>query len=139
MIWIVPTELKFWNGCECETIETTSGCTNVFAENYDPEADCDDGSCIISNYYFIPNTVSISDLNPLNSQFQIQGNNIELIEWSIFDRWGNLVFQGNELYDTWDGSFNGQQVPQGVYVYIGVLFFFNGEEVEFKGSITLLD
>ena len=36
------------NICDCITIPTVTGCTNPAAENYDPLATCDDGSCDFS-------------------------------------------------------------------------------------------
>ncbi len=131
--------VEIWNGCDCETVIAIVGCTDPFAENYDPDANCNDGSCFINNNYYIPNVFSPSDSNPLNSQFQIQGNNIDQIQWNIYDRWGNLIYEGNDLNDHWIGNFNGQKVTQGVYVYYGSLKFLNGEEVEFKGSVTFVE
>ncbi len=131
--------IEIWNGCDCERIIATFGCTDPFAENYNADANCDDGTCYINNNYYIPNVFSPSDSNPLNSQFQIQGNNIDQIQWNIYDRWGNLIYEGNDLNDHWNGNFNGQKVAQGVYVYKGNLRFLNGEEVEFKGSITVIE
>jgi len=131
--------LEFWNGCACETILSVNGCTVVSAENYNPDADCEDGTCIFNNYIYIPNIFSPTDPNTQNSHFQIQGNNVREIQWSIYDRWGNLVFEGRDLNDTWDGFFNGQLVAQGVYIYLGTLSFLNGQEQDFKGSITFVE
>lgn len=131
--------VEIWNGCECETIIAITGCTDVFADNYDPDANCNDGSCILSNHFYIPNVFSLSDSNPLNTQFQIQGNNIDVIQWNIYDRWGNLIFSANDIGDAWNGTFHGQGAEQGVYVYVGKLSFLNGEQVNFKGSITFIE
>ena len=39
--------IETWNdqSCECEVVTTTIGCTNPTANNFDPAATCDDGSC----------------------------------------------------------------------------------------------
>ena len=38
-------------------------------------------------------------------------------EFRIFDRWGTMLFRTNYLEDGWNGSFNGQQMEPGVYVW----------------------
>jgi gliding motility-associated-like protein len=40
--------------------------------------------------------------------------NEEMLELVVFNRWGELVYQGVE---GWDGTFSGKPAPQGVYVY----------------------
>ncbi|MFK7969332.1 MAG: gliding motility-associated C-terminal domain-containing protein [Bacteroidia bacterium] len=35
----------------------------------------------------------------------------------IYDRWGNVIFETNNPGQGWDGTFLGQSVPEGVYVY----------------------
>lgn len=34
----------------------------------------------------------------------------------IFDRWGKLIYESDELDFQWDGKFKGQDVPEGAYV-----------------------
>jgi|GEM_PF-1761390 len=65
-----------------------------------------------------------------------------LIEsFRIYDRWGNLIYDAeniNPLTFTgwWDGTYNGAEVDQGVYVYVMQL---GGEKAEqVSGTITLL-
>jgi gliding motility-associated-like protein len=36
---------------------------------------------------------------------------------SIFNRWGEKVFESNLLEDGWDGNFRGRAQPSGTYVY----------------------
>lgn len=38
-------------------------------------------------------------------------------ELLIFDRWGALLFETNDPEQGWDGMFNGQRMPTGVFVY----------------------
>ena len=62
-------------------------------------------------------------------------------ELFIYDRWGNLVFIGDEL-DSWDGTFNGKFVEQGVYVFIYIYKAQDADREEFEdevsGDITVL-
>lgn len=75
---------------------------------------------------YIPNAFSPNG-DGVNDIFFVagseQGRSIESI--NIFDRWGELVFSMEDYCTTigdqscgWDGHFNGQRVPSGVYVYV---------------------
>jgi gliding motility-associated-like protein len=35
----------------------------------------------------------------------------------IYDRWGRLVFSTDEQTDEWDGTYDGQQLKEGVYLW----------------------
>lgn len=61
----------------------------------------------------------------------------------IFNRWGNLVFQRNEMMPNenlngWDGTFKGNPAPTGVYVYTAQLLMDDGKERQFNGSFVLV-
>jgi len=36
----------------------------------------------------------------------------------IFNRWGAIIYQGSNAGETWDGTANGELVPNGVYIYM---------------------
>src|SRR5206468_11989077 len=36
----------------------------------------------------------------------------------IFDRWGKQVFESSDIRQGWDGTYKGQKMIQGAYVYI---------------------
>jgi gliding motility-associated-like protein len=60
---------------------------------------------------------------------------------SIFDRWGNMVFQSTKIPFIWDGKRNATWMQPGVYVYaIRVTYEANGRMIEetFTGDITLI-
>ncbi|HRX28599.1 MAG TPA: gliding motility-associated C-terminal domain-containing protein [Saprospiraceae bacterium] len=81
-----------------------------------------------------------------NDQLDINlGPEVVLLKnFSIFDRWGSLVFQrenfeplGNDPL-AWDGTSNGKNLEQGVYVYFISAVFIDGVEVNYSGDITLI-
>ena len=37
---------------------------------------------------------------------------------SVYNRWGNLVFESENYKSNWDGSWNGSRLGQGTYVYL---------------------
>jgi gliding motility-associated-like protein len=55
----------------------------------------------------------------------------------IFNRWGQMVFIGNGK-DSWDGTYNGKIVPQGVYAYNVQIVNMHGDLQSFSGSLTVL-
>lgn len=94
---------------------------------------------------YIPNVVS-TNRNDTNSSFAVYaGQGVELIEYvRIFDRWGNLVHNVEQLVGNplgtgkWDARHNGTLVEAGVYVYIAKVRFTDGEILNFKGNITVV-
>ena len=58
---------------------------------------------------------------------------------SIYNRWGQLVFASNEYNKKWNGSFNNEEQPIGVYVYlVEYSFDKNNGSILLKGDLTLL-
>lgn len=58
----------------------------------------------------------------LNERFTVKhGEDCEMVSYSIkiFDRWGQLVFESDEVSEarSWDGTLDGKPVQQGVYMY----------------------
>lgn len=87
---------------------------------------------------FTPNNDSINDV----WRFSLgKGNTLKDI--TIFNRWGNLLYQKtNNLSQTtvlWDGrTTSGEETPSGVYFYLLQYTDANGEEHKKNGYITLI-
>ncbi|MCD4773456.1 MAG: gliding motility-associated C-terminal domain-containing protein [Bacteroidales bacterium] len=67
---------------------------------------------------FLPNAFT-PDNNGLNDEFKILTylENIEYFKMLIYNRWGALIFQSNDISHGWDGTFKGNLCPQGTYIY----------------------
>jgi gliding motility-associated-like protein len=64
---------------------------------------------------FSPNGDGINDIFQIkfpNSTFNLQHSTL-----SIFNRWGEEIFQSDDITQGWDGKKNGKDCPGGVYVY----------------------
>ncbi len=59
----------------------------------------------------------------------------EDIYLTVFSRTGKKIFETNSPYREWDGTYNGSEVPSGVYYY---LIAINKYEKVYKGTITVL-
>ncbi len=56
----------------------------------------------------------------------------------IFDRYGNLIFETNQILKGWDGRYKGSRQSQGVYVWVIKGIDRNGKEHNQKGTVILL-
>ena len=87
---------------------------------------------------FIPNVFTPND-DGVNDFFTVFGNRSmkEILYLGIFDRWGNLVFQGDANNNQWDGTFRNQPCQIGAYTYLVQIAFKNAKIEKFKGELTL--
>ncbi|MCB9235307.1 MAG: gliding motility-associated C-terminal domain-containing protein [Bacteroidia bacterium] len=87
----------------------------------------------------IPNVFSPNG-DGFNDLLQFVGQNIELFELYIYNRWGNPVFTSTSITKSWDGILpGGGKANEGVYFYV-VKYKFNGNDKEWeeRGNVTLL-
>jgi gliding motility-associated-like protein len=92
--------------------------------------------------FFIPNIFSPNGDN-INDFFLVFSNDplAKLVIAEVYDRWGNIIYQnqGSEILQMkWDGTFEGEDVETGVFIYRIVVINGKGERVQFSGDITLL-
>ena len=73
----------------------------------------------------------------INDQYVIDGKGLEEFNIKIYNRWGELVFESNDINYSWNGQvMNGGSVcPGGTYFYIINYKFFFEEENEGMGPI----
>ncbi len=65
--------------------------------------------------------------------------NLQNYDFSIYDRWGQLLFETNDFNQGWDGRTGGGKVaPLGVYVYHIEYTSSKGEYFERNGTVTLI-
>jgi len=81
---------------------------------------------------FTPNGDGVNDV------LHVRAKGVKEINFKIFDRWGNLVFESNSLDDGWDGTYRGKKANAGVYVYIVQSKLINNEFETVKGDVTLV-
>ncbi|MAY84782.1 MAG: hypothetical protein CMP59_11685 [Flavobacteriales bacterium] len=62
----------------------------------------------------------------------------ELIAFKIYNRFGELVFEGTEFDQGWDGTYNGKDQMVETYVYTVEAETYAGEVLTKKGNITLI-
>jgi len=69
--------------------------------------------------FFIPNTFTPNEdgYNELFVPIISAGISPESFLFAIYNRWGELVFETNELHHGWDGIYKGKLQPDGVYTW----------------------
>ena len=56
----------------------------------------------------------------------------------VFNRWGEIVFESDDLFKGWDGLSGGDVCSSGVYVYKVVYLTLKDEVQEQTGTVTLI-
>ena len=76
----------------------------------------------------------------INDEFKIAKHlNIRSISYfKVFNRWGEKVFSTTDINNGWDGIFDGESSPAGVYVWYVEAFTFDNERIIQSGNVTLL-
>ena len=74
----------------------------------------------------------------INSKVMVRGFGIAKMRFIIWNRWGQQVFNTENLLDGWDGRVKGQIQPMDVYAYTLEVEFFDGTKTTKKGDITLI-
>lgn len=74
-----------------------------------------------------------------NKELKIIKRGIATLKYfRIFNRWGEAVFETNDIEKGWDGKYNGVDQPVGVYVYMVEAVTDDGRPFVQQGNITLL-
>lgn len=86
---------------------------------------------------YIPNAFTPNE-DGVNDIFHIfPYENYKLIKFSIYNRWGKLLFETDDASNGWDGTFHGSPMPAGVYVYY-IELQNRKKKIIKKGTVLLL-
>ncbi|MGK0365055.1 MAG: gliding motility-associated-like protein [Saprospiraceae bacterium] len=87
---------------------------------------------------FAPNAMTPNG-DGKNDEFGFKGTNVETIEWYVYNRFGEMIYQGNAMNDRWNGKFKGTRVQNGVYTWYAV-YTARGVagRLEKKGFVTVI-
>ncbi len=137
------------------------GCANCFAATDRPMEQMvytvrvtDENNCVATDQLivfvqqirrvFIPTAFSPNG-DGVNDTFYISAApEVQLVKsFRIANRWGTLVYSRENFLPNdptlgWDGLFNGQRIPTGVYAYVAELELVSGETIIVAGDVTLV-
>jgi gliding motility-associated-like protein len=92
---------------------------------------------VSSDVIFIPSAFSPNG-DDLNECFRVQTSGIiKSFKQKIFDRWGRLVFESDNIKNCWNGTTNGVMNELGVYYYY-IKIQTNCDETFRKGDVLLM-
>ena len=87
---------------------------------------------------YVPNAFT-PNLDQANEWLYVRGNFITELDFKLFDRWGELVFETQDLNIGWNGYFKGKKVDPAVFVYYMRVVCEGGEIYFEEGNITVLE
>ncbi len=90
-----------------------------------------------SPHLYVPNVFSPNG-DGQNDILFIRGEGIQTVEFVIFNRWGQKVFQSTNMSIGWDGQYKGSHAETGVYSWIVEASLIDGTSVKSHGTTTLI-
>lgn len=116
---------------------TPCGCTDPAAENYNPLATIDDGSCT----YPLPEVEAPNVFTPNadgdNDFFEFDHKNAVEITMVILNRWGNVMYEETSANPKWNGLAGNKEAEEGTYFYRYNATGSGGDEIEGHGFFHL--
>lgn len=123
------------------TDSSITACLVVTNDNQCTDTICDIIDIINDLYLFVPNTIILDGWSD-NAVFKPVTNYFhpDYYHMYIFNRWGELLFETEDVNGSWDGTYNGVIVPDGVYVWkiTGAPLNNEADLKEYHGHVTVL-
>jgi gliding motility-associated-like protein len=109
------------------TVTDDSGCASATAITID----------ITCGTVFVPEAFSPNG-DGQNDYLYVRGDCIKTLDFMVFDRWGNKVFETTDKSIPWNGQCRGEAMNTGSYVYYLNATFYDGTTQTKKGDVTLV-
>ncbi len=94
-------------------------------------------SVIVNPLLDVPNAFTPARFG-VNSIINVRGFGISKMDWRIYNRWGQMIFQSDNKRQGWDGTYKGKLQPIDTYTYSLNVEFSDGKKLTKTGDITLL-
>lgn len=119
-----------------EGIYEFTNCLSVSNE-YCADTICKDIFIDFERLIGVPNAFSPNG-DGVNDILFVEGIGITQLDFKIYNRWGEVVFETYDQNIGWDGIYRGVPQEKEVYTYLLNATFLDGESVKLAGNITLL-
>jgi gliding motility-associated-like protein len=86
---------------------------------------------------YIPNAFSPNGDNE-NDILYVRSNCIQVIEFQVYNRWGERVFMTTDPSIGWDGTWRGEACESAVFNYFLRVTFIDGSTAEKEGNVSLV-
>jgi gliding motility-associated-like protein len=94
---------------------------------------------------YVPNVFTPNDdgANDLFTIYASPGSVRKILSLQVFDRWGEALialkdFLPNNPTIGWDGSYKGEPMNPGVFVWVAEIEFIDGKREVFQGDVTVV-
>lgn len=116
---------------------TFNACLTAYNEIGCPNQICRQVSATVIPLVDVPNAFTPLS-GDINSIVMVRGFGIAKLQFTIWNRWGQKVFETTDRDKGWDGKVKGVVQPMDVYAYTLNVEFFDGQKATKKGDITLI-
>ena len=86
---------------------------------------------------YLPNAFSPND-DLENDDWKPMSNCLKTVRLVLFDRWGEKVFETENINESWNGTYNGKIAETAVYTYYMTYELYNGDKGKKKGNVSLI-
>ncbi|CAN5322192.1 hypothetical protein BH09BAC5_BH09BAC5_06750 [soil metagenome] len=88
---------------------------------------------------YVPNAFTPNG-SGLNDYFKPSTGFVDFVDYdfAVFNRWGQKLFETNDVNGAWDGRFAGHKCMPDVYVWILTFKTASGQYIDMKGAVTLI-
>jgi gliding motility-associated-like protein len=117
--------------------DTFQACLVVFNAAGCSDTVCHPVATLINPLLDVPNAFTPGRFGQ-NSIIKVMGFGIVRMNFRIFNRWGQMVFESISPDQGWDGTYRGTLQPMDVYAYTLEAEFSDGTHVTRKGDITMV-
>ncbi|MBK9328123.1 MAG: gliding motility-associated C-terminal domain-containing protein [Sphingobacteriales bacterium] len=114
------------------TVRDTNDCVNSDTVLVRLIDECTEDFIYIPNA-FSPNRDGVNDCFGIMSPPKLSN-----YKMSVFNRWGEKVFDAVDENDCWDGMFKGTPALSDAYVYVLSFICYNGKNLSKKGTVTII-
>ncbi len=127
----------------CQTPNATPSVTTTYILTVTDSLGCSDTDTvtvyvdIICGEVYLPSAFSPNGDNQ-NDIYYVRGNCIEVLQFEIYNRWGELVFTTTTTAEGWDGIWRGKECEAAVFTYFIRATMMDGSLFEDEGSISLV-
>ena len=84
-----------------------------------------------------PNAIVPDGVNTIFKPVLIYGTE-EGYNMKIFNRYGEVIFETDDVNEGWDGTYNNKTVEMGAYAYLITFIASNGQVITKKGNVTVV-
>jgi gliding motility-associated-like protein len=112
-------------------------CLQAISDDGCIDTTCHDVSAIVTSLLDVPNAFTPGKAGP-NSVIKVMGFGIGVMDWKIYNRWGQLIFESTSKDIGWDGTYKGVLQPMDVYTYTLQVQYTDNKSYTKTGDITLI-